>query len=601
MYPYFSISNFYKSENRKEIWNIFFTMLIALKKYLSPFPKQKKIALKGFAVYLSHVLYNLIAVYFLAKITQYLEAWDSILLYTILWIYLGVVIVFNVFFYIWRNWTRTDISPAYRKTLQSIYIPKFISLDTTYVEKIGTWKIISIIKEWTYQWAKSLEKIIDVWTQITATLIYMIAVFRSVWYIYMVWFLVILVGCLFFAQYCNKQIIAAREMRINASHWYSKQLVKIIMSKNEIMQSEKTLIETEKLNDYNDEYTKYSRLTNPWLHWFFFVPRITFDLWRILLFGYAWRVVISTWWSISEIILLWWWLIYLDQTVVKALSFYKDATRDFDYVKKMRDFFEEWKTEINYTEWKDFIYNGWTIELKNVWFGYTEETVLDGLSLTIVWNKKTALVWASGAGKSTIVKLIAWYIRPDSGVLSVDGQDLSKVSLKSYYKHIWYLTQEASVFDGTIRENLLYAVDKDSSLHSEWQLDQAIKSAKCEFIYKFPDGLDTEIGERWIRLSGWQRQRLAIAKIFIKNPKIIILDEPTSALDSFSEEAITQAMNELFVWRTVIIIAHRLQTVKHADDIILLDEWQILERGTHSELVKLWGQYAKMLELQSWF
>jgi len=129
----------------------------------------------------------------------------------------------------------------------------------------------------------------------------------------------------------------------------------------------------------------------------------------------------------------------------------------------------------------------------------------------------------------------------------------------------------------------------------------AIKYAKCEFVYDFADGLDTEIGERWIMLSGGQRQRLAIAKIFIKDPEIIILDEPTSALDSFSEEWITEAMHNLFDGRTVIIIAHRLQTVKQADDIILLDQGKVVERGTHDELVKKCGQYAKMLELQSWF
>lgn len=125
--------------------------------------------------------------------------------------------------------------------------------------------------------------------------------------------------------------------------------------------------------------------------------------------------------------------------------------------------------------------------------------------------------------------------------------------------------------------------------------------AKCEFIYDLPQWVDTEIGERGIRLSGGQRQRLAIAKIFLKDPEIIILDEPTSALDSFSEEAITEAMHNLFENRTVIIIAHRLQTVKHADDIIVLDHGEVVERGTHHELVSQSGSYATMLELQSGF
>lgn len=116
-------------------------------------------------------------------------------------------------------------------------------------------------------------------------------------------------------------------------------------------------------------------------------------------------------------------------------------------------------------------------------------------------------------------------------------------------------------------------------------MKDVIKATKCEFIRDFPDGLETEIGERGIRLSGGQRQRLAIAKIMLKNPQIILLDEPTSALDSFSEEAITEAMHNLFEGKTVIIIVHRLQTVKNADDIIVLDAGKVIERGTHNELV----------------
>ena len=121
------------------------------------------------------------------------------------------------------------------------------------------------------------------------------------------------------------------------------------------------------------------------------------------------------------------------------------------------------------------------------------------------------------------------------------------------------------------------------------------------FVYDFPNGLETEIWEKWIRLSWGQRQRLAIAKIFLKNPKIIILDEPTSALDSFSEEQITIAMHNLFKWRTVIIIAHRLQTVKSADDIILIEDGKVKERWTHASLVRKKWIYKKMLDLQSWF
>lgn len=241
------------------------------------------------------------------------------------------------------------------------------------------------------------------------------------------------------------------------------------------------------------------------------------------------------------------------------------------------------------------------------------------------------------------MKMLAWYLEPSSGKIVIDGEDFSEISLRSYYRHIWYLTQEPSVFDATIRENLMSAISRDASLtfrskkdeksisllhlasnHSpkrrkehrsdfdsfpsplegEWEdekLIEALTLAHCDFVFSLEKGMDTEIGERGVRLSGGQKQRLAIAKIFLKDPEIILLDEPTSALDSFSEEAITLALDSLFEWRTVIIIAHRLQTVKKADDIIVMEEGKVVERWNHETLVSHGGIYAKMLELQSGF
>ena len=233
----------------------------------------------------------------------------------------------------------------------------------------------------------------------------------------------------------------------------------------------------------------------------------------------------------------------------------------------------------------------------------------------------------SWSWKSTFVKLLAWYLRPLLGTIAIDNQDLDRVKLKSFWHHIWYLTQEPSIFDGTIYDNLVYSYRKSYAskkteqsvlgfldMHSKKnmpddiadRLKQAITLAKCEFVYDLPKWLDTEIWERGVRLSWWQRQRLAIAKIFLKDPEIIILDEPTSALDSFHEEEITQAMHNLFAWRTVLIIAHRLQTVKNADEIIVLwqnDDWfaTVIERWTHTELIAKQWYYFSMLELQTGF
>ena len=274
------------------------------------------------------------------------------------------------------------------------------------------------------------------------------------------------------------------------------------------------------------------------------------------------------------------------------------------HVDKLLETFDSIPTHKENPDAKIFISKSESIELKKITFAYSPKSkIFTNFSLRLAWGKKTAFVGPSGGGKTTLIKLIAGYIRPNSWDVVVDWQKLGDVSFKSYYKKIWYLTQEPSVFDGTIYENLVHAID-DESISKKWfkaQLKKTVSLAKCDFIRKFKNGIETEIGERWIRLSWWQKQRLAIAKIMLKDPEIVLLDEPTSALDSISEQAIAEALRNLFMWRTVIVVAHRLQTVKEADDIIVIKEGKILERWTHQQLIKLNGEYKQMLDLQTSF
>lgn len=292
------------------------------------------------------------------------------------------------------------------------------------------------------------------------------------------------------------------------------------------------------------------------------------------------------------------------QEIQDLTEYGTNYAQDVIHIRKLRETYDEAPYMIWYETNINYMLGDGEITFNDVKFCY-DAALLDHFSLQLLSKRKTALVGVSGSGKSTLIKLIAWYLHPQSGTVLIDNQELPNeynldraVSLKSYYPHIGYLTQEPNVFDGTIRENLLYATTGDVT---DEQLNNALEQSQCQFVFEFPNWLDTEIGEKWVRLSGWQRQRLAIAKIMLKNPKIVLLDEPTSALDSISEEAITKALDNLFQGRTVVIVAHRLQTVKKADDIIVLDKWTIIERGTHDELVQQWGQYAKMLELQSGF
>jgi ABC-type multidrug transport system fused ATPase/permease subunit len=274
------------------------------------------------------------------------------------------------------------------------------------------------------------------------------------------------------------------------------------------------------------------------------------------------------------------------------------VTRKIPDVEKVIEFFGE-TSEIHWLKTgKNFVYKNWDFELKNISFWYWNNSVFWDFSLKIQWSQVIAFVWESWWWKTTLMKLFSWFIAPNSGEIIIDWQKLSEINLMSYYKEIWYLTQEPSVFDWTILENLTYWSKEEVS---EKMLRDVIKKAKCEFIFEFKKWLETEIWERWVRLSWWQKQRLAIAKIFLKNPKIIFLDEPTSALDSQSEKLIHESFQELFKWKTVIIIAHRLQTVKSADEIFVIKEWKVIEKWNHKELLLKKWYYNQMIELQSGF
>ncbi len=371
------------------------------------------------------------------------------------------------------------------------------------------------------------------------------------------------------------------------------------MNKQEIFQSEKISNEIKNLDNYSNKQIYYNKKMADYLVLLFELPIVVLITSIIFLLYFLWNAYLQGEIEISAIVWVTSALVLMSWAIDIWIEFFKDFTKEFVDIEKLWDFFDKAPTISGYNRWKTFEYKTWNIRLENIDYSYIQwKNILENFSLEIEWGSITAFVWPSGWWKSTIAKLIWWYIQTDSGEIVVDSQKLSEVSLKSYYKNIWYLTQDPSVFDGTVLENLTYASDKNISKE---KIKEAIEMAKCEFIYELPDGLETEIWERGIRLSGWQRQRLAIAKIILKNPKIIILDEPTSALDSFSEEQITIALNNLFKERTVIVIAHRLQTVKHADKIFLIEDWQVLEEGTHESLQAKNGLYTKMLELQSGF
>ncbi|KAB2493289.1 ABC transporter ATP-binding protein [Priestia endophytica] len=237
------------------------------------------------------------------------------------------------------------------------------------------------------------------------------------------------------------------------------------------------------------------------------------------------------------------------------------------------------------------------IKLKDISFSYNDETpILRDMNLRIPKGKTTAFVGPSGGGKTTLFSLLERFYKPTSGSITIGEENIDSFTLSSWRKAISYVSQESPIMSGTIRENICYGVGREVS---DEEVKEAAKLANAkEFIDNLSDGFHTEVGERGIKLSGGQRQRIAIARALIRDPKILFLDEATSNLDSSSEHLVQQALNRLMKGRTTLIIAHRLSTVVHADQLVVIEKGEISGVGTHEELLKNHDLYQKLVQQQ---
>jgi len=604
---------------------------MSTRQYIKRFFEPVQVARKRFFLSLlgalAGALYSTYTVFTLEQIAKSLEAVDTHRFRFRIIIFTGITLV------------RFIIRLTYKKVILSFTRDIWVYLDTTYLKKylyannnqteqLGTGRMISITQKWVLNRDYLLFSMVRWNSQTVFTLILSIIYVWSKGYQYLFMalgmFVIVLIRVFLFANKAAVRRKKAKQVNIE----FDRMFVRRMMSKFDILQQNRYPREAEK--DRNLQYARYTNKMQEKRR-----QGICYDgatriaelvMIGILIFiGYG---VLKWTNSYADYVVIAGLSIIITKEVYSLADIGKRFSDTFVHITKLRETFDGFK-QIEWVDtWKEFAYTNGNISIQDMTYGYGSQEIFTGFSCTISGSQKTAFVGSSGVGKSTLLKLLAGYLTPTSWDILVDDQPLSKLNKMSYYRHIGYLTQEPNVFDGTVRENLTYAVEvpdeKDTEAFQIFldSVHNCIQSAKCEFIYEFPDQLQTEIGERGVRLSGGQRQRLAIAKIMLKNPNIILLDEPTSALDSFHEEAITEAMHNLFKGRTVIVAAHRLQTVKEAHEIIVLDSpadppstrskskktndnfllWTaILERGTHKELLKNKGYYTKMLALQSGF
>ena len=236
------------------------------------------------------------------------------------------------------------------------------------------------------------------------------------------------------------------------------------------------------------------------------------------------------------------------------------------------------------------------LEFDGVAFAYTEERdVLRDVNFRVAPGQTVALVGRTGAGKTTIASLIPRFWDVTGGSISLDGVDIRNLSFADLRGSIGLVPQEPALFSGTVRENIAYA--RPTATDAE-VLAAARAAHAIEFIERLPEGMETRVGERGIKLSGGQRQRIALARVFLKDPAVVVLDEATSSLDNESERLVEEAMEELLRGRSTLIIAHRLRTVRRADRVLVLERGQVVEEGTHAELVGQSGLYGRLYQAE---
>ena len=300
--------------------------------------------------------------------------------------------------------------------------------------------------------------------------------------------------------------------------------------------------------------------------------------------------------SIGDVVLLTGYFDSLTMALVQILNILPQLGKGFEAIGSMGEILESTEIESNQgLVTLNRIRGEFLFEKVNFVYPHTETNSIADFSLKVEPGETIALVGQSGAGKSTLLNLIIGFLQPTQGRILLDGRDLNTIDKRTYRRFISVVSQETILFEGTVRENILYGREQIS----EDKLQQAITDANAlEFIRELPQGLETTIGENGVKLSGGQRQRLALARALIRDPRVLILDEATASLDTASESLIQSALERLMQQRTTFVAAHRFSTIRQADRIVVLSKGKIAEIGDYRSLLANEGIFAQLHRLQ---
>jgi ABC-type multidrug transport system fused ATPase/permease subunit len=539
-----------------------------------------------------------VATYFLSESTNFvIQKNYSALMQILLQFSIGIWIYFFLILFVrFRGLPRWK--GAFWRYIHAEYLKKVCEMDLVIADSLGSTRLFSLIDKGGQAWLFAINTIFEQGLRaiiIAGPFLYLIAQY-SLWYIaWISLFIGCCAGIIFLFIRHTRPLKKQNSINIRE---YDHVLMTSIISRMELLSNNGIQGAITNMDTKNIAYTQnFTRLHGSGTLIFQVIRMMIYGLFILVLWA-AYPLFASGTLTTKDLLLLTGFMGVIVPLAFDMFSASINISDQWNSAESLFEYIDAAPRNPNLFEGKEVIIQPNWVLFSGVDFAYThEKDIIQHLDFHFEYGKIYALVWPSWQGKTTLLKLAAGLLQPKNGAVLLGGNDTKQAKMVDMYQHTSYLPQDPYLFDATIYENLTSGI----VLIDDAQIREALTQAQAEFIYDFPQGLHTIVGERGIRLSGWQKQRIALAKVFLKQSNFIFLDEPTSALDSVSELHLTDSLLNLFRGKTVVISAHRLKTVQMADCICVVQSGKIVESGSHDVLLAKNGHYAQMIAAQSHF